>query len=878
MRKPCELARPRRGALQAAPCPVSKRGGRESAAPCRGWSGLALLTVAGWLLAAGTLRAAVLPEAANQVSKGTLSFAERVAYQRAIEEVLWRHRIWPKENPGSKPSLDGVMSAAQLEKRVGDYLRRSEALSGFWGRPLEAAQLQAEMERMAQQSRQPEVLRELFAALGQDPFVIAECLARPALAERVLSNWYGYDQRIHGELKERAEAELRLHPGAERMKQLSGQYREMEYFKSARGDHRENTARVDRERTLTRGEWDETLQKLAGITIGKLSALREDELCYYTTAVLEKSEDRVTIATVTWPKESLESWVAKAENQTLDAMAMPGAAYTLPQMLEQAAGCDDSWTSTAIQSPGRSRHTTVWTGSEMIVWGGAIGLNVFSNTGSRYTPSTDSWAATSTFNAPTNRADLTAVWTGREMIVWGGDTPGVWFDTGGRYNPGADSWISTNTANAPEARGKHTAVWTGSEMIVWGGYFQAPPATDRYVNTGGRYNPYTDSWTATNTANAPAGRDSHTAIWTGTEMIVWGGAIANSQWVNTGGRYNATTDSWIATSTANVPSARADHTAIWTGSEMIVWGGFTFSSQTDTGGRYNPSADSWTATSIQNSPTRRWDHATVWTGNEMIVWGGFGCTGSPMCQSTTYLNTGASYDPSTDGWVAMTTTNAPTPRESPTAVWTGREMIVWGGFFYDGSSHYLNTGGRYCAQPSAPIVQGAVSRKTHGSVGTFEVDLPLSGTPGIEGRSGGATGDYTIVITFLANVSVNGNPQAAVTSGIGTIGSGGTGNGGMVLTSGNVLTIPLTNVANAQTIQVTLSNVNGSTNVTIPMGVLTGDSNGSGAVNATDVSLVKSRSGQSVDATSFRLDGNVDGSINSTDVSLVKASSGMALP
>ena len=137
----------------------------------------------------------------------TLGFADRVAYQRAIEEVYWRHRIWP-ESADPKPSLNDVMSQAQLEKKVADYLRKSQALEDYWQRPLSAEQLQAEMERMAQHTKQPEVLRELFEALGNDPFVIAECLARPALAERFLTNWYSYDQRIHGELKQRAQADL----------------------------------------------------------------------------------------------------------------------------------------------------------------------------------------------------------------------------------------------------------------------------------------------------------------------------------------------------------------------------------------------------------------------------------------------------------------------------------------------------------------------------------------------------------------------------------------------------------------------------------------------------------------------------------------------
>ena len=85
-----------------------------------------------------------------------------------------------------------------------------------------------------------------------------------------------------------------------------------------------------------------------------------------------------------------------------------------------------------------------------------------------------------------------------------------------------DTWTATNTTDAPSEREYHTAVWTGTEMIVWGGF----SFTLGDLNTGGRYNPSTDSWTATTTNNAPTARYGHTAIWTGTEMIVWGGVIA----------------------------------------------------------------------------------------------------------------------------------------------------------------------------------------------------------------------------------------------------------------------------------------------------------------------------------------------------------------
>jgi dockerin type I repeat protein len=817
----------------------------------------------------------------GSVSNRTLSFAERFAYQRAIEEVYWRHRIWPKENARPKPSLDTIVSRDALEKKVRDYQRKSQVLQDFWQRPVTAEQLQAEMDRMASSTKQPAVLREIFAALGNDPFVIAECLARPALAERLLSKWYPRDQRIHGEIKQRAQAELSTHAGIEQMKQLSGTYSEIELIKSDSGEHLGNTGNVNKAMKLNSREWDAILQNLAAmfsknsaaeayeiIPNGKLSPLQEDSMRYYATAIAEKTADHIKVATVTWLKESLGSWLARAENQMPSAMVIPSGVYTLPSISDQTDGCDDTWMSTAIQVEGRILHTAVWTGSEMIVWGGEVGLSLYSNTGGRYTPATDSWAATSTVNAPSARASHTAVWTGTEVILWGGVNPSGWLDTGGRYNPGTDGWTSTSTANAPHVRYRHTAVWTGSAMIVWGGYYQEPSSTDHYVNTGGRYDPNTDSWIATSTINAPDGRDSHTVIWTGNEMIVWGGEIANSQLVNTGGRYNAATDSWAATSAFNTPSARFHHTGIWTGSEMIVWGGYTFSSQTNTGGRYNPGVNTWTATNTDDAPSTRYAHTTVWTGSEMIVWGGY----------APFQNSGASYKPNTDSWTPTNLTNAPPARSSHTAIWTGSEMIIWGGFFFDGlHDHYLNTGGRYCAQPSAPMVKSAVSRKTHGG-GSFDVDLPLSGTPGIECRGGGGANDYTIILTFLANVSVNGNPQAAVSSGIGKIGSAGVSNGGMVTISGNVVTIPLTNVGNAQTINVTLNNVNGSTNVMIPMRVLIGDVNGNGVANATDVAQTKLCVGQSVNAANFRCDINTGGAINATDVSLVKSSSGTALP
>jgi hypothetical protein len=517
----------------------------------------------------GTRSTVFRPEAAANISQRTFTFAERVAYQRIIEDVYWRHRIWPKENPDPKPSLDAVMTQAQLENKVTDYLRDSVALEDYWQKPITAEQLQAEMNRMARDTKQPGVLRELFEALGNDPFVIAECLARPILSERLIAGLSTQDETRHTESR---------------------------------------------------------------------------------------------------------------QTDTLGAMSVPTTlgqfAYTLPKIADPTTGppcTDDTWTatSTANAPQGRELHTAVWTGTEMIVWGGWNSGAL--NTGGRYNPSTDSWTGTSTTNAPVGHYRHTAVWTGIEMIVWGGwDDHGHSLNTGGRYNPSTDSWTATSASDAPSVRFWHTAVWSGSEMIVWGGFNGGVN-----LNTGGRYNPVTDTWTATQLLNAPSARAYHTAIWTGTEMIVWGGVPTT----NTGGRYNPVTNTWTATSTTNAPTDRYYHAAVWTGSAMIVWGGTNDTTWFNTGGRYRPSTDTWTATSTTHAPTGA---GAVWTGSEMIAWG-FG---------------GGRYNPSTNSWSAMSTTNA---FFGETAVWTGSEMIFWGG----GGS---NAGGRYCAS-GLPVRLGNISTR-----------------------------------------------------------------------------------------------------------------------------------------------------------------------
>jgi N-acetylneuraminic acid mutarotase len=507
-------------------------------------------------------------------SERMLTFEDRVAYQRLIEEIYWRHRTWPQEHVSSKPSLDTVMTQGQLERKVADYLRKSQALEECWQQPLTAEQLQAEMDRMAGHTKRPEVLRELFQVLENDPFVIAECLARPVVTEHLMADLSARDK-------------------------------------------------IPRVASAAFDGLRRTSMPISGNEVYTLPKISEaDSPCTDDTWMATATTNAPTarqLHTAVWTGSEMIIWGGNDGNDVNS-----GGKYD---------PITDSWTTTnSSNAPDpREGHTAVWTGSEMIIWGGvAVGGPTYLNSGGRYNPATDTWTATSAINAPDPREDHTAVWTGSEMIVWGGASGNGHFNTGGRYNPITDSWTPTSTSNAPGRRFIHTAVWTGHEMIVWGGL-------SGLSNTGGKYNPNTDSWTATSTNNAPTGRANHTAVWTGSEMIVWGGRDGSGP-VNTGGRYNPSTDSWRATSITNAASDREVHTAVWTGSKMVVWGGFDVNEAVvtylNTGGRYDPGSDSWTMTTTTNAPDPRAGHTAVWTGSEMIAWSGSGGT---------FSNTGGEY-------------------------------------------------------------------------------------------------------------------------------------------------------------------------------------------------------------------------------------------
>jgi hypothetical protein len=336
-------------------------------------------------LAIGVVAAASL---VSIVSARELTFEDRVAAQKAIEQVYWSHRAWPADNPGPKPPLSEILSDAAIRSRVESYLLESQALDVLWHRPITSADLQAELDRMAASSRDPMLLHELFEALGNDAQLIAETLGRQALASNLV-----------------------------------------------RGEYQRARARA----------------------------------------------------------EGFEVWWKQSSRALRPDLRERSAAFSLPAIRPSIATGGGPAPLVAIAPDARYGHTTVWTGSSMIVWGG----EPTNNTGGIYDPPTDTWTTTSTgAGVPDARSQHSAVWTGSEMIVWGGLTAGGETNTGGRYVPATDTWTPTSTGGScPSARKFHTAVWTGTRMIVWGG--SAGPV---FTNTGGSYDPTADAWTTTSTA------------------------------------------------------------------------------------------------------------------------------------------------------------------------------------------------------------------------------------------------------------------------------------------------------------------------------------------------------------------------------------------
>lgn len=307
-------------------------------------------------------------------------------------------------------------------------------------------------------------------------------------------------------------------------------------------------------------------------------------------------------------------------------------------------------------------RTTVWTGSEMIVTGvnpGPDGTFIHSTeVAEAYRPATDTWRELAEPPATPSYCRRDAVWTGKEMLVWGCDLLS--------YDPGANEW-----RRLPDSPTRHgIAVWTGRELVGWGGGCCGDVSDD-----GSAYNPATNTWRKL--APAPvSGQQSPVGAWTGRELVIFNGHGPEGDRVG-GAAYNPTTDSWRRIPSR--PGIRA-LTAVYDGNEIYAIGGVRVLA-------FNPSNGAWR----QLPQSALAGPAGIWTGNRLLVPG-----------SAT-----KAYDPPRDLWTSFASSPLGSRGDAAT-VWTGHELVVWGGSVpaASGSPSYLADGAAFIPPKySAPLPQ-----------------------------------------------------------------------------------------------------------------------------------------------------------------------------
>lgn len=301
--------------------------------------------------------------------------------------------------------------------------------------------------------------------------------------------------------------------------------------------------------------------------------------------------------------------------------------------------------------------------------------------------------------APSPRVPGSTAWTGQELIVWGGQSITQargqepifrLVGDGALYNPVTDSWRPMSQVGAPSAR-ETPGVWTGSEILVWGGVIipSFPLSAGPFIGgsplqDGARYDPLTDAWQSMATSGAPSARSAHARAWTSTEMIVWGGIGGTGVWRNDGARYDPANDSWrrIPVPAEGAPSQGLGARAICTGTELFVWGGSVFSQSGMLGTRYDLASETWTP--IQSDGTITATSRGFWTGTEFLLTGIVDTfTGAPAGQ-TFFM----SFQPDTSTWRRL----PPAPVPATPLVWTGEHLVAWGG---QRDGRFANDGARY---------------------------------------------------------------------------------------------------------------------------------------------------------------------------------------
>ncbi|MBI5536567.1 MAG: hypothetical protein HY898_27855 [Deltaproteobacteria bacterium] len=254
------------------------------------------------------------------------------------------------------------------------------------------------------------------------------------------------------------------------------------------------------------------------------------------------------------------------------------------------------------------------------------------------------------------------------------------FDLISTYDPVADKWTDISDTSGYDVWPRKLA-WASDMGVLLG-------AKGANGACGAVYSPAKDAWTGIKPPDSTACRYEALVVSIGARVFVWGGALEpNGSAVNTGWLYDPVADTWTPTTTKGAPSARTKPSGLWTGTEVILWEPSSFGAGDSAS--YDPDADSWRpiaspGPALDPSPFSNVLPTPAWGDDRMYVWDGS-------------IQKGAVYDVSHDEWTMMSEIGAPLHRANPAVIWTGSELMVWGGRYLYGET---NEGWLYSPPPA----------------------------------------------------------------------------------------------------------------------------------------------------------------------------------
>ena len=514
-------------------------------------------------------------------------------------------------------------------------------------------------------------------------------------------------------------------------------------------------------------------------------------------------------------------------------------------LVQPCAATPFQWEYTGSLNTSHAGHTATLLpdGSVLVAGGAGGGLP----SAELYHPATGDWTLTGNLNTNSQGHTATLLPNGKVLVAGGGGAGE--FSRAELYDPATGTWTYTGSLNT--IRWYHTGTLLSDGRVLVAGGFDNSFA----FSSAELYDPATGTWTYTGSMTTARLLHTATLLPDGRVLVVGGEDEWYGQTRSSAELYDPATGTW--TNTGSLHTARYAHTAtlLSDGKVLVAGGNVYYPGELSSAELYDPATGTWAFTGSLD--TGRFDHtATLLSDGKVLVVGG-------AVGYTREISSVELYDPATGTWAFTGSLNAARFIHTATLLPSGNVLVA------GGRSDFQNIASAELYEPGigTPNLVSAASRLTHRAAGSFDIDMPLSGTSGVEDRDGG--GSFLAVFTFDAPVT-SGNAQVV----------GGTATAGTPTFSGNEMRVPLSNVADLQVVIIEIWGVNegGGGPSDVPFGFLIGDVDGNRMVAKADDNIFRADQHQVVTGSNFRDDINLSGVVDRPDHLEVKAHAHHSLP